>query len=71
MTYKYDGKGLQGLVNLGREQGYLTLEQVNDFLPQNVASPDDLRAVLESLEGVEIKVVEEVPGREYRNRGRG
>jgi RNA polymerase primary sigma factor len=61
MTYKYDGKGLEGLVNLGREQGYLTFEQVNDFLPRNVNSPDDLRAVLETLEGVDIEVVEEVP----------
>ena len=38
MKRKYEGKDLQGLVDLGREQGYLTFEQVNDFLPQDVAS---------------------------------
>lgn len=42
MTQKYEGQDLQGLVDLGREQGYLTFDQVNDFLPQEVASPTDL-----------------------------
>jgi RNA polymerase primary sigma factor len=61
MKHKYEGKDLQGLVDLGREQGYLTFEQVNDFLPQDVASPTDLRAALESFEDMDIKVLEEVP----------
>jgi predicted ATP-grasp superfamily ATP-dependent carboligase len=33
----------------------------NDFLPQDVASPTDLRAALESFEDMDIKVLEEVP----------
>ncbi len=61
MKQKYDGKDLQGLVDLGREQGYLTFDQVNDFLPQDVASPTDLRAALESFEDMDIKVLDEVP----------
>src|ERR1700752_1217742 len=61
MKQKYEGKDLQGLVDLGREQGYLTFEQVNDFLPQDVASPSDLRAALDSFEDLDIKVLEEVP----------
>ena len=63
MKQKYEGKDLQGLVDLGREQGYLTFDQVNDFLPQDVASPTDLRAALESFEDMDIKVLEEVPDR--------
>jgi RNA polymerase primary sigma factor len=62
MKNKYEGKDLQGLVDLGREQGYLTFDQVNDFLPQDVASPGDLRAALESFEDMDIKVLDEVPG---------
>src|SRR5580700_5600834 len=61
MKAKYEGKDLQGLVDLGREQGYLTFDQVNDFLPQDVASPTDLRAALDSFEDLDIKVLEEVP----------
>ncbi len=61
MKPKYEGKDLQGLVDLGREQGYLTFDQVNDFLPQDVASPADLRAALDSFEDLDIKVLDEVP----------
>ncbi len=61
MKAKSEGKDLQGLVDLGREQGYLTFDQVNDFLPQDVASPADLRAALDSFEDLDIKVLEEVP----------
>jgi len=71
MKQKYEGKDLQGLVDLGREQGYLTFEQVNDFLPQDVASPTDLRAALDSFEDLDIKVLEEVPTEgARRSRGR-
>ena len=62
MKYKYEGKDLRGLVNLGREQGYLTFDQVNDFLPQDVVSAGDLRAALESFEGMGFKVLGEAPG---------
>src|SRR6266446_3452042 len=61
MKQKHEGKDIQGLVDLGREQGYLTFEQVNDFLPQDVASPTDQRAALVSFEDMDIKVLEEVP----------
>jgi RNA polymerase primary sigma factor len=61
MKQKYQGKDLQGLVDLGHEQGYLTFDQVNESLPQDVASPTDLRAALESFEDMDIKIVEEVP----------
>src|SRR5581483_9682317 len=61
MKPKYEGKELQGLVDLGREQGYLTFDQVNDFLPQDVTSPIDLRSALESFEDMDIKVLDDVP----------
>src|SRR5467141_1746180 len=61
MKQKYEGKDLQGLVDLGREQGYLTFDQVNDFLPQEVSSPTDLRSALESFQDMDIKVLAEVP----------
>jgi RNA polymerase primary sigma factor len=67
MKQKYEGKDLQGLVDLGREQGYLTFDQVNDFLPQDVASPTDLRAALDSFEDLDIKVLDEVPSGDSDN----
>src|SRR3984893_944725 len=61
MKQKYEGKDLQGLVDLGREQGYLTFDQVNDFLPQDVSSPADLRSAHESFQDMDIKVLADVP----------
>ena len=61
MKQKYERKDLQRLANLGREQGYLTFDQVNDFLPQDLASPTDLRAALDSFEDMDIKVLDRVP----------
>ena len=61
MKQKHEGKDLQSLVDLGREQGYLTFDQVNDFLPQDVTSPTELRSALESFEDMDIKVLDDVP----------
>jgi RNA polymerase primary sigma factor len=61
MKHNNESEDLQGLVSLGREQGYLTSDQANDSLPQDVASPGDLRTALESFESMNIKVLDEVP----------
>ena len=61
MKQKYEGKDLQSLVELGREQGYLTFDQVNNFLPQDVSSPTDLRSALESFQDMDIKILTDVP----------
>src|ERR1700687_2967633 len=61
MKGKYEGKDLQSLVELGREQGYLTFDQVNDLLPQDVSSPTDLRCALESFQDMDINVLADVP----------
>jgi RNA polymerase primary sigma factor len=58
---KYEEKKLQGLVDLGREQGYLALDQVNGFKPEEVSSFTDLRSALPSFEDLHIKVPDIVP----------
>jgi RNA polymerase primary sigma factor len=61
MKQKCESKDLQSLVDLGREQGYLTFDQVNGFLPHDASSPIDLRSALESFEHMDIKVLDDVP----------
>jgi RNA polymerase primary sigma factor len=61
MKQMYKRKTLESLVDPGREQGCQTFDQVNGFLPQDVASPTNLRAELESFEDMDIKVLEEAP----------
>jgi RNA polymerase primary sigma factor len=61
MKQMYKRKTIESLVDPRREQGYQTFDQINGFLPQDVASPTDPRAALESFEDMDIKVLEEVP----------
>ena len=58
---KYERKDLQGLIDLAREQGYLTFDQVNGFLPGEVSSSTDPRSALQSFEDMHIKVLDDVP----------
>jgi RNA polymerase primary sigma factor len=58
---KYEGKHLQGLVDLGREQNHLTSKQVNGFLPEEVSSSTDQHFALQSFEDMHIKVPDDVP----------
>jgi RNA polymerase primary sigma factor len=69
MNHTHEAKDLQGLVSLGREQGYLTFDQVNDFLPEDVTSAGELRAVLEGFEGMDIKVLDRVSGKNAEAEG--
>ena len=61
MKQKYVADTLHTIVKLGREQGYLTFDQINEFLPQDVSLPTDLRAVLESFQDMDIKILSDVP----------
>ncbi len=49
---------IKDLVRLAREQGHLTYEDLNDALPDGVASPEDLDRVCARLRALDIEVVE-------------
>jgi len=61
MKQKYEGTALRGLVDLGQVQGYLTFEQVNEYLLQEAPHRPDLRPALDSLGALDIKVQDQVP----------
>ncbi len=50
---------LRQLVKLGKQQGYLTFTQVNEFLPDEAVNPEKLDHLLESLEELGLEVVDE------------
>lgn len=54
--YRLD-ESLRQLTDLGKEQGYLTFAQINDYLPDEAVNPEKLDALLISLEelGLEIR----------------
>ncbi len=50
---------MKSLVELGRKQGYLTYEQLNDELPDDAASPARLDRLLSTLDELGIKLLDE------------
>jgi RNA polymerase primary sigma factor len=53
---KYDD--IKKLIDTGKEKGYLTYDQVNDLIPQDVQSPDDLEDLLTTIGTQGIDVLE-------------
>jgi RNA polymerase primary sigma factor len=51
-------KELQGLITLGKKKGFLTYEEINDALPENIVESTDLDQVMSLLESNQIEIVE-------------
>jgi RNA polymerase primary sigma factor len=52
---------LSELVTTGKAQGYLTYDQVNEYLPDEAVNPDKLDSLLVALEDMGIELLEEAP----------
>jgi len=50
--------GVQQLIDLGKSKGYLTYEEVNDALPANVVSADQIDDVMSMLGDEDIEIVD-------------
>jgi RNA polymerase primary sigma factor len=54
-----DMKEVKQLIHLGKEKGYLTFEEVNDVLPSDMTSEEDIDDVMLMLDEMDIEVVDE------------
>ena len=52
-------EGLKTLLELGKRRGFLTFDQVNDFLPDEASSPEKIHGLLESLDELGIELINE------------
>ncbi|HUR37705.1 MAG TPA: RNA polymerase sigma factor RpoD [Terriglobales bacterium] len=57
---------IQKLIDTGKEKGYLTYDQVNDLLPGDIHSPDDLDDLLTTIgtQGIDVLEGPKMPGAE-------
>jgi RNA polymerase primary sigma factor len=51
-------KTLERLITLGKEKGYLTYEQVNGILPENVVSSEEIDDIFTALGEADIQIVD-------------
>jgi len=52
------GRRISQLINLGKKKGYLTYDEINRFLPEEISKPEDLDAVVEQLDQEKIRILE-------------
>jgi len=50
---------IKELVRLAQEQGYLTYNDINDALPDNVVTPEDLDEIYIKLRNLEVEIVDQ------------
>src|SRR3989338_3513883 len=54
-------KELQKLIELGKERGFLTYDEINELLPADVVSPEKIDDVMTVFNQMDIDVVESKP----------
>ncbi len=52
---------IKDLINRGREQGYLTYDEVNDHLPDDISDPDQVEDIIQMINDMGIRVYETAP----------
>jgi RNA polymerase primary sigma factor len=61
---------VQALLDLGTSRGYLTYEELNERLPDEVVSPDKLDSLLMMIDEMGIKLIDEQDIAEHQKPGR-
>ena len=56
---EYVDQELKTLIAMGKQQGYLTYDQVNDYLPDEAVSPEKLDNLLVALDDMGITLEEQ------------
>ena len=52
--------GIKSLIDMGMEKGYLTPDEINDFLPQNIFSPEEIEDIFDFLTESNIDVTDTI-----------
>jgi RNA polymerase primary sigma factor len=60
-TTKEHKQALQNLIMKGKERGYLTYSEINDLLPKDLLTPEQVEPIVTILEELDITVSDEAP----------
>lgn len=55
---EYTKKDVEKIIALGKQRGYVTFDEVNDLLPDNVMTSDEIDQIFDILSDEDIRVVE-------------
>ena len=53
-----ENSGLRELVDKGKDQGFLTYEDINSMLPEDISDPDQVEETIQMLMDIGIEVLE-------------
>ena len=59
-------KGLNALIEKGKQKGFLTYEEMNDILPDEAISPEEIDDILMTLEEIGIEITDEAEARRHK-----
>ncbi len=65
---EYTKKDVEKIIALGRQKGYLTYDEVNELLPDDISSSEDIDQIFELLGNEDIQLVETEEEREPKKR---
>ena len=54
----------KSMLDKGREQGYLTIANINDFLPSDFTDTDKMQDIIDKIEDLDIPVFDDMPTEE-------
>jgi len=60
-TTEVHKQALNSLITVGKEQGYLTYSEINDLLPEDLLTPEQVEPIVTILEELDIVVADEAP----------
>ena len=60
-TTEIHKKALNNLITIGKDQGYLTYSEINDLLPEDLLTPEQVEPIVTILEELDIVVADEAP----------
>ena len=66
----YSKKDVEKIIALGRQKGYLTYDEINDLLPEEIASSEDIDQIFELLGNEDIELVDSQDDQQERKESR-